>query len=171
MAHQAVDAEPTSARQRLKYQGGRGRLKYWESLIDKKIREAMERGEFEDLEGKGAPIDLSENPYEDPDWRTAHRMLRNAGFAPAWIEERKDIDAELAAARSNLARVWTVRNNARNTEHETSATLRWEKGLVTFREKVDELNRRINAWNLKAPAIGFQRKRIDVEAEIKSLQV
>ena len=146
-------------------------MKYWESLIDKKIREAMERGEFDNLTGKGEPIDLSENPFEDPDWRTAHRMLRNAGFAPAWIEERKDIDAELAVARNNLARVWGILQNARQTEHESSATARWQKALATFREKVDELNRRINAWNLKAPAVSFQRMRIDVEAEIRSLQV
>jgi len=146
-------------------------LKGWESLIDKKIREAMERGEFDNLEGQGEPIDLSENPYEDPDWRTAHRMLRNAGFAPSWIEERKDIDAELAVVRSNLARVWGIRRNARNTEHEGSAAVRWQNALETFREKVDELNRRINVWNLKAPAVAFQRKRIDVETEIRSLQV
>ena len=57
----------------------------WESLIDKNIREAMEHGEFDDLAGKRQPIDLRENPYEDPDWRTAHRLLRNAGFAPAWM--------------------------------------------------------------------------------------
>ena len=146
-------------------------FKGWESLIDKKIREAMERGEFDNLAGQGEPIDLSENPYEDPDWRTAHRMLRNAGFAPSWIEERKDIDAELAVARSNLARVWDIRRNARNTEHERSAARRWQNALETFREKVDELNRRINVWNLKAPAVAFQRKRIDVETEIRSLQV
>lgn len=146
-------------------------LKGWESLIDKKIREAMERGEFDNLEGQGEPIDLSENPYEYPDWRTAHRMLRHAGFAPSWIEERKDIDAELAVARSNLARVWRIRRNARNTEHEGSAAVRWQNALETFREKVDELNRRINVWNLKAPAVAFQRKRIDVETEIRSLQV
>jgi hypothetical protein len=145
-------------------------LKSWESLIDKKIREAVERGEFDNLTGKGEPIDLSENPYEDPDWRTAHRMLRNAGFAPSWIEDRKDIDAELAVARSQLARVSGIRQNARDTEHESSASIRWQKALETFREKVDELNRRINAWNLKAPAVAFQRKRIDVEAEIKSFQ-
>ena len=60
----------------------------WESLVDQKIREAMEQGEFDNLAGKGEPIDLSENPFEDPDWRTAHRMLRNAGFAPAWIDSK-----------------------------------------------------------------------------------
>jgi DnaJ family protein C protein 28 len=146
-------------------------LKNWESLIDKKIREAMERGEFDDLSGKGEPIDLSVNPYEDPDWRTAHRILRNAGFAPAWIEERKDIDAQLAAARTVLGRAWGLRQQAHQTEHEISATVRWQKALATFTEQVAELNRRIKVWNLKAPAEGFQRKRIDVETEVKRIQV
>jgi DnaJ homolog subfamily C member 28 len=145
-------------------------LKNWESLVDKKIREAMEQGEFDNLAGKGEPIDLSENPFEDPDWRTAHRLLRNAGFAPSWIEERKDIDAELAVARSNLARVRLVLQNARNTQHENSAVLRWEKALDAFKEKVFELNRRIIAWNLKAPAAGFHRKRIDLEAEVRRMR-
>jgi DnaJ homolog subfamily C member 28 len=146
-------------------------LKDWESLIDKKIREAMERGEFDDLSGKGEPIDLSENPFEDPDWRMAHRMLRNAGFAPYWLEERKDIDAELALARSHLARVWTMRQNARNTQHESSAMARWQQELETFRKKIEELNRRISTWNLKTPAEAFHRKRINLEAEIERIQV
>jgi DnaJ homolog subfamily C member 28 len=145
-------------------------MKRWESLVDKKIREAMEQGEFDNLPGKGAPVDLSENPFEDPDWRTAHRMLRNAGFAPAWIEERKDIHVELAAALNALARVWAILKRARGTEHEGSAAVRWEKALALFRSKVDGLNRRINAWNLKVPAVGFQRKRIDPEREIDGVR-
>jgi len=138
----------------------------WESLIDKKIREAMEQGEFDNLAGKGKPMDLSENPFEDPNWRTAHRLLRNAGFTPAWIEERKDIDAELEAARINLARGFLVLRNACNTQNEERAKVRWQKKLDSFREQVTELNRRINAWNLKAPGVVFHRTLIDAEREI-----
>ncbi len=145
-------------------------MKRWESLIDQKIREAMEQGEFDNLPGKGQPIDLSENPFEDPDWRTAHRLLRNAGFAPGWIEERKDIDADLALARTELAGTRLVLKNARGTEHEFSAEARWERAEETFRDKVAELNRRINAWNLKAPSLAFQRTRIDVEREIDQIK-
>ncbi|HMH45042.1 MAG TPA: DnaJ family domain-containing protein [Pyrinomonadaceae bacterium] len=144
-------------------------MKRWESLVDQKIREAIEQGEFDDLAGAGRPIDLSENPYEDPDWRTAHRMLRNAGFAPAWIEERKDIDTELEAARIGLARSWGILLNARDTQHHQPAQARWEGALQNFRAKVAELNRRIDGWNLKAPA-GFQRKRIDIEREIDRIK-
>lgn len=142
----------------------------WESLIDKKIREAIEAGEFDNLAGTGEPIDLRENPYEDAAWRTAHRLLRNAGFAPSWIEERKDIDAELEVARIVLTRNWKIKLNARATPHEASAQRRWESALETFQQTIRELNRRIDAWNLKTPAVGFHRNRIDVAAEIGRVQ-
>ena len=141
-------------------------MKHWESLIDRKIREAIEEGEFDNLSGKGEPIDLTENPFEDPDWRMAHRMLRNAGFAPAWIEERKDIESEIQAARTTLTRVWAVLQNARHTEHSYSAEARWRQALEDFRVKSLELNRRIQTWNLKTPAIGFHRNIIDFDREI-----
>ena len=142
----------------------------WESLIDQKIREAMEQGEFDDLPGKGKPIATSENPFEDPEMRLAHRMLRNAGFAPSWIEERKDIDSEFEIARNQLSRVWTVLRNALETENERGARVRWEKALTSFREQARELNRRIVAWNLKVPAAGFQRKVIDTDREIELIR-
>lgn len=142
----------------------------WESLIDKKIRQAIQDGEFDDLSGKGAPIDLRENPFEDPDWRMAHRMLRNAGFAPAWIEERKDIEAEITAARTTLARVWLVLRNARQAEHKASAQQRWDGALADFRAQLLELNRRIDTWNLKAPAAGLHRLRIDIDREIERIK-
>ena len=145
-------------------------MKRWESLIDQKIREAMEQGEFDDLSGKGQPVDLAENPFEDPDWRTAHRLLRNAGFAPAWIEERKDIDAELESARTQLARIGKVVRNARGTQHEAGATARWDQATAAFRAQATQLNRRIVSWNLKLPGQAFRRKRIDIEDEIQRLR-
>ncbi|MFS8084272.1 MAG: 50S ribosomal protein L31, partial [Acidobacteriota bacterium] len=135
-----------------------------------KIREAIERGEFDDLPGKGEPIDTSVNPFEDPEMRLAHRMLRNAGFAPSWIEERKDIDSEIDIARRELARVWTVLKNARGTDNESGARARWETALTSFEQKAGELNRRITAWNLKVPAAGFQRRLIDTEKEISQVE-
>jgi len=91
----------------------------------------MEQGEFDDLPGKGKPVDTSENPFEDPALRLAHRMLRNAGFAPSWIEERKDIDSEFENARNELSRMWAVLQNALGTENERGARARWEQALTS----------------------------------------
>ena len=130
-----------------------------ETLVEKKIREAMENGEFDNLPGRGEPIDLTENPFEDPEMRTVHRLLRNAGFAPAWIEERKDIDAELDKARALLLR-------ARELFRDESKRPEWDRVVREFREKAAELNERIKIYNLKTPALVFHRSHIDADAEI-----
>ena len=145
-------------------------MKHWESLVDQKIREAMEQGEFDDLPGKGKPLDTSENPFEDPELRLAHRLLRSAGFAPSWVEERKDIDAEFENAWRQLSRVWSVLQNALGTEDERGARSRWEKALAFFRTEAAGLNLRIKAWNLKVPAPGFQRRLIEIEKEVGEVQ-
>ncbi|MDR3703504.1 MAG: DUF1992 domain-containing protein [Candidatus Sulfopaludibacter sp.] len=68
----------------------------WNPVAERKIREAMDEGLFDRLEGTGRPLDLDENPFEDPSLRMAHRLLKNNGFAPAWILEGKEIDREIA---------------------------------------------------------------------------
>jgi DnaJ family protein C protein 28 len=136
-----------------------------ESLTEKKLREAIENGEFDDLPGKGEPIDLRENPFEDPDLRVVHRLLRNAGFAPAWIEERKDIDAEFEAARTKLSRAWSLFGK----DGKTPSHSEWERSVSEFREKVAELNQRTRIYNLKAPAVVFHRKHIDADKIIETI--
>ena len=109
-------------------------MEEWHFIADRKIREAMEEGAFEHLEGAGRPLDLTENPFEDPSMRMAHRLLRNNGFAPAWIEEAREIEAE---RRRLEARPDTVSQD--------------------FVERVAALNRRILSYNLKAPAASLQK--------------
>src|ERR1700704_3395286 len=70
-------------------------MDHWENIAERKIREAMAEGAFDNLTGKGRPLNLEENPYEDPSLRMAHRILRNNGFAPAWVEEAKDLEQEI----------------------------------------------------------------------------
>ena len=136
-----------------------------ESLAEKMLREAIENGEFDDLPGKGEPLDLKENPFEDPDLRVVHRLLRNAGFAPAWIEERKDIDAEFEAARTKLSRAWALFGTGGKSpsDHE------WERSLREFKEKIAELNQRTRIYNLKAPAAVFHRRHIDADKIIETI--
>jgi len=136
-----------------------------ESSVEKQIREAMESGAFDNLPGKGKPLDLSENPFEDPDLRTAHRLLRNAGFAPPFIEERKAIDAELERGRVTLARAWQIYLK-KGREGEPV----WQRVLAEFRDLAAELNKRIRVHNLKVPASAFHRRVIDFEVELARAQ-
>lgn len=63
-------------------------------IAEDRIREAMERGDFDELELKGKPLELKEDPFVPEELRAAYRMLKNAGFLPKEIELRKEI-AEL----------------------------------------------------------------------------
>lgn len=134
-------------------------------MAERMLREAIEAGEFDNLPGKGKPIDLRENPFEDPDLRVVHKLLRDAGFAPAWIEERKDIDATFESSRQILTRAWKIYRPGGVSPNEAA----WKRNVAEFREKAAELNNRIRLYNLKVPAAGFQRRLLDIESIIENI--
>ena len=69
-------------------------------LAERRIEEAIARGEFDDLPGAGRPLDLDdEDPLLPEELRLAYRILRNAGFSPAEADE----SAERGKARKKLA--------------------------------------------------------------------
>jgi len=81
-----------------------------ESAIEQKIKEAMARGEFDNLSGAGKPLDLEAYFSTPEDLRMAFAMLKSNEFVPEEVEIFKEI-AELdekisasddSAERSNL---------------------------------------------------------------------
>ncbi len=62
-------------------------------LAEKKLLEAVSRGEFDDLPGAGRPLDLDDDALVPEDLRLAYRMLKNAGFVPPEVEALNEIAA------------------------------------------------------------------------------
>jgi hypothetical protein len=63
-----------------------------EKFIDEQISKAIEAGEFDNLPGKGKPIDLR-GYFETPeDLRMAYSILKSNNFAPQEVEMLKEID-------------------------------------------------------------------------------
>ena len=61
-------------------------------IAERRILEAMERGEFDDLPGKGKPLNLGDDdPMVPEELRMAFRMLKNADLLPPELELRKEI--------------------------------------------------------------------------------
>ncbi len=52
----------------------------FELIAENKIREAMENGDFDHLQGQGKPIDFSRDEHIPPEYRFAYRILMNSGF-------------------------------------------------------------------------------------------
>jgi len=66
----------------------------FDRIVEAIIKEAMERGEFDNLPGKGKPIDLTEYFETPEEVRLAHSVLKNAGMTSREVELLKEI-AEL----------------------------------------------------------------------------
>ena len=62
-----------------------------DKIAEERIREAIERGEFDDLPGKGKPLDLEDDSHLPPDLRMAYKILKNADCLPPELELRKEI--------------------------------------------------------------------------------
>lgn len=101
----------------------------YETWVDRQIREASERGAFDDLPGTGKPLPGGDRPYDEHWWLRDH--LRREGLSavaalPTPLRLRKEIE-QLP---------------------ETLAELRSERAV---REAVAELNGRVADW-LRAPS-------------------
>jgi hypothetical protein len=75
----------------------------WESWIDHQIRLGMERGEFDNLAGKGKPLAGIDDPH-DEDWWIKKKLKREGvSVLPKTLAVRKELDdarEEIAAADS-----------------------------------------------------------------------
>jgi hypothetical protein len=60
-------------------------------IAEQKIREAIDNGEFDNLEGMGKPLNLSDESWIPEDLRMAYRVLKNAGCLPIELELRKEV--------------------------------------------------------------------------------
>jgi hypothetical protein len=151
----------------------------WQSWLDQQIREAQERGDFDDLPGKGQPLDLTPNPYAR-DREMAFKILKDAGYAPEWIELDKAIRSRLQKARATLARSWEfhgarLRELADGSDSGSEAEREqvragWQRAVAAFGQEVADINHDIADLNLKVPGSRFQRPKIDVTREVARLE-
>ena len=128
-----------------------------ETLIERKIREAMEEGVFDDLPHQGARLPLQDDSAAG-DWALAFRMLRNAGAAPPWIESDKAVRALLGERDRLLDR----------------ASRRGPDGVPGARRElvriVEAANRAIERVNAEAPTDRQHRRALDRAVEVGRLE-
>jgi hypothetical protein len=62
-----------------------------DAIAERRIMEAQDRGEFDDLPGAGAPLDLGDDALVPEDLRAAYRVLRNSGFLPPELEPYREL--------------------------------------------------------------------------------
>jgi len=130
----------------------------WESLSERLIREAMERGEFDDLPFRGRRLPLEDETYAG-DNALGYHVLKNAGIAPPWIEADKEARRQLEARDALLSRAADARTEMARDR------LRREMRAV-----VHAANEAIDRLNSEAPTMAQHRPRLDPASELAQLE-
>jgi DnaJ family protein C protein 28 len=147
--------------------------------VSEQIEEAMERGEFRNLPGKGKPLKLDTNPFLTPQARMANRLLKENGFAPRWIELEKEIKQEkaqlerlLTNLKARRERLATLIAQHPQRYEAVSRTFEYElaRGIAQYSEKLENLNRKIQRVNLLMPTRNRQYALINKEAALTRFQ-
>ena len=63
----------------------------FQRLAEERIKEAMEEGAFDALEGQGRPLELEDDSMVPEELRTAYRMLKNSGHLPPELAPHQEI--------------------------------------------------------------------------------
>jgi hypothetical protein len=64
----------------------------FEDPVEAKIKAAMAEGQFDNLAGKGKPLDLKGYMETPEHLRTAYHILKNAGFVPEEVRLKKEME-------------------------------------------------------------------------------
>ena len=119
----------------------------WETLLDRQIREAAEEGKFDNLPHQGQRLPNDENPYA-AEWGLAFHVLKNAGFAPTWIEADKEVRALLDRRDAILARAASG----------SPPSVMGRRERAALEKLVAEINAAITTLNAEAPSIRQHRR-------------
>ena len=133
----------------------------YQSLIEQRMQQAQEDGLFDNLPGAGKPLQLDDDSLVPVEDRAGYRLLKANGFAPPWVEARREIEEQ----RADLG-AWLEQSNRRwpHLDAPRRVALR-----VSYRRKLDDLQRLILTFNLKMPRGVAQLETLRMAEELLKL--
>ncbi len=63
----------------------------FDSIVEQRIKEAMNEGKFNNLSGHGKPLELEDNSNIPEELRMSYKILKNAGVVPKEIEINAEV--------------------------------------------------------------------------------
>lgn len=130
-------------------------LSRWDAMMDEMIEEAMRNGEFDNLPGKGKPLDLSRNPFAQ-DTELAYSLLKNNDYTLPWIAQRREIFDQIALFREELQQTFDQYSAEYHVSQDELALRALEAGWRHYLNNeveaaIRSLNKKIADINLKQP--------------------
>lgn len=66
-------------------------MNFLDQIAEARIRDAIARGDFDELPGRGEPLDLEDLSRVPEDLRASYILCKSAGFLPEEMQLRKDV--------------------------------------------------------------------------------
>jgi DnaJ family protein C protein 28 len=142
-------------------------MENYQKGIDQQIEQAQREGKFDNLPGRGKPLKLNQNPYQDPALDAAYTLIKDNDFTLPWIADGKEIDEALTQARTALTRSWALYQSEGGNPW---AKNEWTRAEQTFRENIAAINKKIRSYNVAIPNSRFEKIKINPDREIEKLQ-
>lgn len=142
----------------------------FDQLIEAKLREAQENGEFKNLKREG-PLNVEDDPNVPEEDRIAQHVLRQNNVAPDWIETDKALRQHIDQARAGLRRSYEWRKakllDLPDPAERERIESQWQRAQKRFEGELEQINRQIFAFNLKTPASSTQRRPLRLNEELE----
>ncbi|XP_040401256.1 dnaJ homolog subfamily C member 28 [Cygnus olor] len=138
-----------------------------ERLVEDLIQESMAKGDFDNLSGKGKPLQkFSDCPHIDPMTHNLNRILIDNGYQPEWILMQKEIRETIERLRKSI-----VASRSKLGEPMTPYRQKqWNRICEQFMEDIRKLNKRIDSFNLVVPILSRQMVHFSADKEIVRAQ-
>ncbi|HXA29044.1 MAG TPA: DnaJ family domain-containing protein [Candidatus Angelobacter sp.] len=118
----------------------------------------------------GKPQDLRVNPFVPADERMAYDILHAQGFAPPWIEERRDLLRDRESLLRALHTSWQRHAALPTAAERNRDRARWGAAAAAFRRDAAGLNQRIRSHNRLARFPGMRVPVIDADEALRGLR-
>ncbi len=123
----------------------------FESLIESRIRDAMEEGAFDGLKGEGEPLKtLGTEAFAGDNWLGFH-ILENGGMLPAWLLLGKEIERDLWHLEKLRARYRELLRVARNSGDVSRFRIDLDIRRDAFRSFAIATRKKQDQFNFDAP--------------------
>lgn len=170
--HQETPSSSAAAGQSGKM--GKDPRQSWSSYVEEQIREAQNRGAFDNLPGAGKPLQLDENPFAG-ERALAYSLLKSHHLAPREVELAREVDEEYRRAEDLLTALRRRRDYLTSRRLQPFASERRAYNVLRSRteERYAEALRAVNAktlsLNITAPS-ALHRRMIDEEERLRAFR-
>jgi DnaJ homolog subfamily C member 28 len=142
----------------------------FQDLVEDLIQDGQERGVFDNLKGKGKPLDLKGNLYEG-DRKLANELMKEHDIVPLWLARRNSVVLLIEEFRGIIGRVWGRHEQAyrlaQDDGRRKALALSWSAQCRAWEGEIKEINKQIEDYNLRRPGQGMEMLKLRLDDELK----